>query len=62
MTSSNFWQARRHQTSHRSDDFTDPWKPSAVVLVHPRAALTVHAWVPHLARDYRVIGPFRPRQ
>ena len=61
MTSSNFWQASDGTKLHYcSDDFTDPWKPSAtVVLVHPGmgSALRLYAWVPHLARDYRVIRP-----
>ena len=61
MTTNKFWQASDGTQLHYcSDDFTDPWRPSdTVVLVHPGmgSALRLYAWVPHLARDYRVIRP-----
>ena len=40
------------------DDFTDPWeKPATVLLVHAAmgSSRRFYAWVPHLARDYRVV-------
>src|SRR5258707_3196997 len=40
------------------DDFTDPWKSaSTVLLLHAAmgSARRYFAWVPHLARDYRVV-------
>jgi pimeloyl-ACP methyl ester carboxylesterase len=40
------------------DDFTDPWKPAPIVLLLHAAmgsARRYFAWVPHLARDYRVV-------
>ena len=40
------------------DDFTDPWKPSAtVVLLHAAMSSKArfHAWVPPLARHFRVV-------
>jgi len=44
------------------DDFTDPWtKPETILLLHGNAesALAWYAWVPHLARRYRVVRPDR---
>jgi 3-oxoadipate enol-lactonase len=40
------------------DDFTDPWKPAPTVLLLHAAmgsARRYFAWVPRLARDYRVV-------
>src|ERR1700730_19355035 len=40
------------------DDFTDPWKPSPTLLLLHAAmgsARRYFAWVPHLARDWRVV-------
>src|SRR5918992_1288790 len=40
------------------DDFTDPWtKPETILLLHGNAesSLAWYAWVPHLARRYRVV-------
>jgi 3-oxoadipate enol-lactonase len=40
------------------DDFTDPWKrPATVLMLHAAmgSARRYFAWVPHLARDYRVV-------
>lgn len=45
---------------YRVDDYTDPWrKPQAVMLLHGNAESSAAwlAWVPHLARHYRVIRP-----
>src|SRR5438067_4445386 len=40
------------------DDFTDPWKSAPTLLLLHAAmgsARRYFAWVPHLARDYRVV-------
>lgn len=40
------------------DDFTDPWKPpETLVLVHAAmgSSKRLYAWVPKLARDFRVV-------
>ncbi|MGC2411845.1 MAG: alpha/beta hydrolase [Stellaceae bacterium] len=42
------------------DDFTDPWtKPETILLLHGNAesGLAWWAWVPKLARHYRVVRP-----
>ena len=42
------------------DDFTDPWrKPEAILLLHGNAesGLAWYAWVPLLARRFRVVRP-----
>jgi pimeloyl-ACP methyl ester carboxylesterase len=42
------------------DDFTDPWRePETVLMLHGNAESGVswYAWVPHLARHYRVVRP-----
>ncbi|MEO7727062.1 MAG: alpha/beta hydrolase [Burkholderiales bacterium] len=61
MTTSSFWQASDGTTLHYlADDYTDPWtQPETLVLIHPGmgSALRLYAWVPHLARGYRVIRP-----
>jgi 3-oxoadipate enol-lactonase len=44
------------------DDFTDPWtKPETILLLHGNAESSAawYAWVPHLARRYRVVRPDR---
>ena len=44
------------------DDFTDPWsKPETILMLHGNAesSLAWYAWVPHLARRYRVVRPDR---
>jgi pimeloyl-ACP methyl ester carboxylesterase len=61
MTSSAQWRASDGTALHYCvDDYTDPWKSSAtVILVHPGmgSARRFYAWVPHLARDFRVVRP-----
>ena len=61
MTISRQWQASDGTALHYClDDFSDPWKQSeCVVLVHPGmgSAQRLYAWVPHLARDFRVVRP-----
>jgi 3-oxoadipate enol-lactonase len=47
-----------YQLHYQIDDFTDPWsKPETLVLLHGLAegCEAWRAWVPHLARHYRVI-------
>jgi 3-oxoadipate enol-lactonase len=44
--------------AYRVDDFTDPWrKPDTILLVHPAmgSGRRMFGWVPHLARQLRVI-------
>ena len=44
--------------SYRIDDYTDPWRQAdTVVLVHAAMGSSnrFYAWVPHLARDFRVV-------
>ena len=61
MTTSVQWQATDGTSLHCCvDDFTDPWKkPETVILLHPGmgSARRLYAWVPHIARDYRVVRP-----
>ena len=45
---------------YREDDFTDPWRtPEAVLMLHGNAesGAVWFGWVPHLARQYRVVRP-----
>jgi 3-oxoadipate enol-lactonase len=45
---------------YEDDDFTDPWRrPETILLLHGNAesGLAWWAWVPHLARQYRVVRP-----
>src|SRR5215475_2350814 len=45
---------------YRVDDFTDPWRePQTILMLHGNAesGLAWYAWVPRLARDYRVVRP-----
>jgi 3-oxoadipate enol-lactonase len=42
------------------DDDTDPWsQPQSIVLLHGlgQSGAVWRGWVPHLAREYRVIRP-----
>lgn len=42
------------------DDYTDPWKKSeTILLLHGLAESSASwfAWVPHLARDFRIVRP-----
>ncbi|MBM3573627.1 MAG: alpha/beta fold hydrolase, partial [Alphaproteobacteria bacterium] len=44
--------------SYRIDDFTDPWRPAKpLILLHAAMGRggRFYGWVPHLARQYRVI-------
>ena len=43
---------------YQDDDFTDPWRPHDTVMLqhgYCRNGNFYRAWVPHLARDYRVV-------
>jgi 3-oxoadipate enol-lactonase len=45
---------------YRVDDFTDPWRqPQTILMLHGNAesGLAWYAWVPKLARPYRVVRP-----
>jgi 3-oxoadipate enol-lactonase len=42
------------------DDYTDPWrKPETILMLHGNceSGQAWYGWVPHLARDYRVVRP-----
>ena len=42
------------------DDFTDPWRSSAAILLlhgNNESAAAWYGWAPHLARRYRVVRP-----
>jgi pimeloyl-ACP methyl ester carboxylesterase len=46
------------QMYYEDDDFTDPWTTAETVILHhgnAKNARLWYAWVPLLARDYRVI-------
>ena len=46
------------EIAYTVDDYADPWRPAdTVVLVHAAmgSSLRFYAWVPHLARDFRVV-------
>ncbi len=54
----NFTASDGLSLAYRVDDFTDPWKrPATVLLLHAAmgSARRYFAWVPHLCRDYRVV-------
>jgi 3-oxoadipate enol-lactonase len=45
---------------YRIDDFTDPWRhPETIMMLHGNAesGLSWYAWVPGLARHFRVVRP-----
>src|ERR1700704_5843171 len=46
------------EIAYALDDFTDPWRSAdTLILVHAAmgSSLRFYAWVPHLARDFRVV-------
>ena len=61
MTIERYWTASDGtKLFYRYDDFTDPWKEAPLaVLLHPGlgSSLRLFGWVPHLARQYRVVRP-----
>ena len=53
-----YLQLGESQFHYHLDDFTDPWQTKSVVLLHHAAGGNLHrwrAWVPTLARQYRVV-------
>jgi pimeloyl-ACP methyl ester carboxylesterase len=55
-----FEAARGAQLHYLVDDFTEPWgQPETILLLHGNAesGLAWYAWVPLLARSFRVIRP-----
>lgn len=45
---------------YRIDDFTDPWtEPETILMLHGNceSGTAWYAWVPHLARCFRVVRP-----
>ena len=56
----NFCPTSDLDMHYRVDDFTDPWRePQTILMLHGNAesGLAWYAWVPKLARDYRVVRP-----
>ena len=56
----DFECARGVQMHYVVDDYTDPWrKPETVLMLHGNceSGQAWYGWVPHLARDYRVVRP-----
>ena len=56
----NFRPSADLDMHYEVDDFTDPWRrPDTVLMLHGNAesGLAWYAWVPHLARQFRVIRP-----
>jgi 3-oxoadipate enol-lactonase len=54
----NFTTSDGLSLAYYVDDFTNPWKPSPTLLLLHAAmgsARRYFAWVPHLARDWRVV-------
>src|SRR5256885_6408687 len=55
-----FEASRDLQLHYLVDDFTEPWtKPETILLLHGNAesSLAWYAWVPLLARRFRVVRP-----
>ncbi|MBI2166408.1 MAG: alpha/beta fold hydrolase [Chloroflexi bacterium] len=51
-------ETKGHRFNYVIDDYTDPWKPARVVVLHHSAAGNLNrwrAWVPTLARHFRVV-------
>jgi pimeloyl-ACP methyl ester carboxylesterase len=56
----NFQPSPDLDMHYQVDDFTDPWRsPQTILLLHGNAesSLAWYAWVPKLAREYRVVRP-----
>ena len=54
----NFTASDGLSLAYYTDDFTDPWKKAPTLLLLHAAmgsARRYFAWVPHLARDWRVV-------
>jgi 3-oxoadipate enol-lactonase len=51
-------RANRPTLHYRIDDYTDPWRDAPVLVLqhgYARSSKFWYAWVPHLARDYKVL-------
>jgi len=51
-------RANRPTLHYRIDDYTDPWRDAPVLVLqhgYARSSKLWYAWVPHLARDYRIL-------
>src|SRR6202035_4914133 len=60
MPMSEFRPSPDLQMHYNVDDFTDPWRqPQTILMLHGNAesGLAWYAWVPKLARQYRVVRP-----
>jgi 3-oxoadipate enol-lactonase len=58
MTEERFTTSDGISLAYYIDDFTDPWRsPPTLLMLHAAmgSARRYFAWVPHLARDYRVV-------
>jgi 3-oxoadipate enol-lactonase len=59
MTEAHSFTASDGQSlAYYTDDFTDPWRrPETLLLLHAAmgSARRYFAWIPHLARDWRVV-------
>jgi len=56
----NFRVSPELDMHYEVDDFTDPWQqPATILMLHGNAesGLAWYAWVPKLARHYRVVRP-----
>jgi pimeloyl-ACP methyl ester carboxylesterase len=56
----NFQPSADLDMHYQVDDFTDPWRtPETILMLHGNAesGLAWYAWVPKLARHYRVVRP-----
>ncbi len=56
----NFRPSADLDMHYRVDDFTDPWRqPPTILMLHGNAesGLAWYAWIPKLARHYRVVRP-----
>jgi len=56
----NFLASDGLKLRYTIDDFTDPWRtPETLVLLHAAMGNSrrLYAWVPHLAREFRVVRP-----
>ena len=46
------------EIAYTVDDYSDPWRAAdTVILVHAAmgSSIRFYAWVPHIARDFRVV-------
>ena len=58
MSMNKFRASDGLEIAYALDDYTDPWRTvETVILVHAAmgSSTRFHAWVPHLAGDFRVV-------